>query len=75
MPKKRALPDDIEIMTNGQMEPLLLEGGQRVKTFSIRFLADFEEAWQKKGKKVLEVLADKSPQTFFGGAVALAKVV
>jgi hypothetical protein len=37
--------------------------------------ADFEEAWQKRGKKVLEVLADKSPQTFFSGAVALAKVI
>jgi hypothetical protein len=45
------------------------------KTFSIRFLADFEEAWQKHGKKVLEVLVEKNPQAFFGGAVALAKVV
>jgi hypothetical protein len=69
------LPDDVEVMVNGRMEPLLLEGGQRVKTFSIRFLADFEEAWQKKGKKVLEVLAEKRPETFFSGAVALAKVV
>ena len=62
-------------MTNGRVEPLLLEGGQRVKTFSIRFLADFEEAWQKKGKAVLLTLADKRPEAFFGGAVALAKVV
>jgi len=60
-------------MTNGRMEPF--EGGQRVKTFSIKFLADFEEAWRKKGKQVLETLAEKRPEAFFGGAVALAKVV
>jgi hypothetical protein len=62
-------------MINGRMEPLLIEGGQRVKSLSIGFLADFEEAWQKHGKKVLEILAEKYPQAFFGGAVALAKTV
>ena len=50
-------------------------GGQRVKSLSIGFLADFEEAWQKHGKKVLEILVEKYPQAFFGGAVALAKTV
>jgi len=54
---------------------LLLEGGQRVKSFSIGFLADFEEAWRKHGKKVLQVLVEKNPTAFFGGAVALSKVV
>jgi hypothetical protein len=73
--QKRALPSDAEVMINGRMEPLLIEGGQRVKSLSIGFLADFEEAWQKHGKKVLEILAEKYPQAFFGGAVALAKTV
>ena len=45
-------------------------GGHRVKSLSIGFLADFEEAWQKHGKKVLEILVEKYPQAFFGGAVA-----
>jgi hypothetical protein len=72
---KRALPDNAEVMVNGRLEPLLVEGRQRVKSFSIGFLADFEEAWQKHGKKVLEVLVERNPQAFFGGAVALAKAV
>ena len=62
-------------MINGRMEPLLIEGGQRVKSLSIGFLADFEEAWQKHGKKVLEILVEKYPQAFFGGMVAMSKIV
>jgi hypothetical protein len=62
-------------MISGRMEPLLIEGGQRVKSLSIGFLVDFEEAWQKHGKKVLEILVEKYPQAFFGRAVALAKTV
>ena len=33
-------------MINGKMEPLLIEGGQFVKTLSIGFLADLEEDWR-----------------------------
>jgi hypothetical protein len=52
-----------------------IEGGQLVKTLSIGFLADFEEHWRSHGKKVLDVLAEKYPQAYFGGAVALSKVI
>ena len=36
---------------------------------------DFEEHWRSHGKKVLDVLAEKYPQAYFGGAVALSKVI
>jgi len=54
---------------------MLIEGGQLVKSRSIGFLADFEEHWRSHGKKVLDVLAEKYPQAYFGGAVALSKVI
>ena len=62
-------------MSIGKIEPLLIEGGQLVKSLSIGFLADFEEHWRSHGKKVLDVLAEKYPQAYFGGAVALSKVI
>ena len=54
---------------------LLLNGGIVAKSLSIAFLADFEKAWRKNGKGVLDRLAEKHPQAFFNGAVALAKVI
>jgi hypothetical protein len=54
---------------------LLIEGGQLVKTLSIGFLADLEEDWRAHGKKVFPVLREKYPQAYFGGLVALSKVI
>jgi hypothetical protein len=62
-------------MINGKMEPSLIEGGQLVKTLSIGFLADLEEDWRAHGKKVFPVLREKYPQAYFGGLVALSKVI
>ena len=62
-------------MINGKMEPSLVEGGQLVKTLSIGFLADLEEDWRAHGKKVFPVLREKHPQAYFGGLVALSKVI
>jgi hypothetical protein len=42
---------------------------------SVVFLADFEQHWRTHGKKVLDILAEKYPQAYFGGAVALAKTI
>ena len=53
----------------------LLSGGQVVKTLSIAFLADFEKHWRTHGRKVLDRLAEKYPQAYFGGVVALAKSI
>ena len=64
-----------EVMINGKMEPSLIEGGQLVKTLSIGFLADLEEDWRAHGKKVFPVLREKHPQTYFGGLMALSKVI
>ena len=64
-----------EVMINGKMEPSLVEGGQLVKTLSIGFLADLEEDWRAHGKKVFPVLREKHPQAYFGGLVALSKVI
>jgi hypothetical protein len=57
------------------VEPLLLDGGQVVKSLSVGFLMDFEQHWRTHGKKVLDILAEKYPQAYFGGAVALAKTI
>jgi hypothetical protein len=75
MAPRKPLPPDAEVMMNGKMEPLLIEGGQLVKTLSIGFLADLEEDWRAHGKKVFPVLREKYPQAYFGGLVALSKVI
>ena len=38
-------------------------------------MADVERAWRKHGPKVLDVLAEKYPQAFFGGVVVMSKIV
>jgi hypothetical protein len=63
------------LVVNGHVEPLLLSGGQVVKALPIAFLADFEKHWRTHGRKVLDRLAEKYPQAYFGGAVALAKAI
>ena len=75
MPRKRALPEDAEIAISGKIEPVLLNGGATLKSMSAAFMADVERAWRKHGPKVLDVLAEKHPQAFFGGMVAMTKVI
>jgi hypothetical protein len=75
MAPRRPLPPDAEVVVNGHIEPLLLSGGQVVKTLSIAFLADFEQHWRKHGRAVLDRLAEKCPQAYFAGAVALGKSI
>jgi len=75
MPPRRALRPDAEVAVSGHVEPLLLHGGQVVKTLSVAFLADFEQHWRTHGRKVLDILAEKYPQAYFGGAVALAQSI
>ncbi len=50
-------------------------GGATIKSMSAAFMADVERAWRKHGAKVLDVLAEKYPQAFFGGMVAITKVI
>ena len=59
----------------GHVEPLLLHGGAAVKALSVAFLSDFERHWRKHGGKVLDILAEKYPQAYFAGAVALSKMI
>jgi hypothetical protein len=75
MPTRRPLPPDAEIAVTGHVEPLLLHGGAAVKALSVAFLSDFERHWRKHGGKVLDILAEKYPQAYFAGAVALSKVI
>ena len=42
---------------------------------SLAFLADLQEDWIAHGKKVFPVLREKHPQAYFGGLVALAKMI
>jgi hypothetical protein len=83
MPPRRALRPDAEVAVSGHVEPLLLHGGATVKALSLAtvkalslaFLADFEQHWRVHGREVLDRLAEKYPQAYFGGAIALAKVL
>jgi hypothetical protein len=75
MPRKRALPEDAEIAISGKIEPVLLNGGATLKSMSAAFMADVERAWRKHGPKVLDILAEKYPQAFFSGMVAMTKVI
>ena len=54
---------------------MLINGGQTIKSLSAVFLADLERHWRVHGPKVLDVLAEKYPQAYFGGMVALSKVI
>jgi hypothetical protein len=54
---------------------VLINGGQTIKSLSAVFLADLERHWRVHGPKVLDVLAEKYPQAYFGGMVALSKVI
>jgi hypothetical protein len=54
--------------------PLLIDGGRTVKALSLSFLMDFEPlegSWSEGSRQ----LADKNPQAYFNGAVALARVI
>jgi hypothetical protein len=75
MLRKRALPADAEVAISGRIEPVLINGGATIKSMSAAFMADVERAWRKHGAKVLDVLAEKYPQAFFGGMVAMSKVI
>jgi hypothetical protein len=46
-----------------------------IRALCSQFLLDFQEAWQRHGRTVLDHLAIKQPATFFAGAVSLAKVM
>ena len=50
-------------------------GGITIKSLSAVFLADVERHLRVHGPKVLDVLAEKYPQAYFGGMVALSKVI
>ena len=55
MPPRRRLPPNAEIAVRAHMEPVLLKGGETVKSLSTAFLADLEEDWRAHGKKVFPV--------------------
>jgi hypothetical protein len=42
---------------------------------SLAFLADLQEDWVAHGKDVFRVLRRSHPQAYFGGLVALAKMI
>ena len=75
MTRRRALPEDAEVAISGRIEPVLVNGGATIKSMSAAFMADVERAWRKHGPKILDTLAEKYPQAFFGGMVAMTKVI
>jgi hypothetical protein len=75
MTRRRALPENAEVAISGRIEPVLINGGATIKSMSAAFMADVERAWRKHGPKILDTLAEKYPQAFFGGMVAMSKIV
>jgi hypothetical protein len=63
------------LAVKGHVEPVLINGGQTVKSLSAAFLADLEQHWRVHGRKALDVVAEKYPQAYFSGMVALSKVI
>jgi hypothetical protein len=57
------------------MEPVLLKGGETVKSLSTAFLADLEEDWRHHGKEIFPILRAKYPQAYFQGIVSLARFI
>jgi hypothetical protein len=57
------------------MEPVLLKGGETVKSLSIAFLADLEEQWRHHGKEIFQILRAKYPQAYFPGIVSRARII
>ena len=57
------------------IEPILLKGGDTVKTMSAEFLADVEQHWRQHDTKILDVVAEKHPQAYFAGMVSLARII
>ena len=57
------------------MEPVLLKGGETVKSLSTAFLADLEEDWRHHGKEIFPILRAKYPQAYFQGVVSLARII
>jgi hypothetical protein len=56
------------------MEPVLLKGGETVKSLSIAFLADLEEDWRHHGKVIFPILRAKYPQAYLPGIASLARI-
>ena len=75
MAAKRPLPPDATELAIGRVQPLLINGGNTVKTLSAAFLADLQEDWLAHGKKVFPVLREKFLQAYFNGLVALSRVI
>ena len=57
------------------MEPMLLKGGETVKSLSIAFLADLEEDWRHHGKEIFPILRAKYPQAYFPGIASLVRII
>jgi hypothetical protein len=57
------------------MEPVLLKGGEMVKSLSAAFLADLEEDWRNHGKEIFPILRAKFPQAYFQGILSLARIL
>jgi 2-polyprenyl-3-methyl-5-hydroxy-6-metoxy-1,4-benzoquinol methylase len=75
MPPRRRLPPTAEIAVRAHMEPVLLQGGETVKSLSTAFLADLEEDWRQHGKEIFPVLREKYPQAYFQGIMSLARII
>jgi 2-polyprenyl-3-methyl-5-hydroxy-6-metoxy-1,4-benzoquinol methylase len=55
--------------------PVLLKGGETVKSLSSAFLADLEEDWRHHGKEIFPILRAKYPQAYFQGIMSLARII
>jgi hypothetical protein len=52
MARKRQLPANAEVAVYRTTEPILINGGQTVKSLSAAFLADLEQHWRTHKQRV-----------------------
>ena len=74
-PRKAKLLANADLAVYRTTEPILINGGQTVKSLSAAFLADLEDDWRAHGKEVFPILRQKFPQAYFASLVALSKVI
>jgi hypothetical protein len=75
MPRSRALPADAEVAVRANVAPVLLRGGDTVKSLAAAFLADLERDWRQHGREIFPVLRRKYPQAYYQGIVSLARII
>jgi hypothetical protein len=67
----------IEVQPSGKLRPLTYWGGEGladVRMISGRFLASFQDLWERRGDEILDRVADEHPELILLSQIKLASV-